>query len=91
MVRTPSRIRSLSQGEIEGLNLRVRLTRRAQADLRAQIDWLTERSPAAAEKATARIFNALSLLADFPRSGHPTQDGVRDKPVKFGKFGFVIR
>ena len=71
--------------------MRVRLTRRAQADLRAQIDWLTERSPAAAEKATARIFNALSLLADFPRSGHPTQDGVRDKPVKFGKFGFVIR
>lgn len=71
--------------------MRVLLSPQAQTDLRSQIDWLTERSPQAAEKATRRIFNALSLLSDFPRAGYAIEGKQREKPVKFGQFGFVIR
>lgn len=71
--------------------MRVRLTLQAQADLRAQIDWLTERSPRAAEKATHRIFNALSLLGDFPHSGPSIGGRRREKLVEFGRSGFILR
>lgn len=71
--------------------MRIRLTLRAQSDLRAQIDWLAEHAPRSADKASHRIFNALDLLADFPRSGRVLNGVQREKIVEFGRYGFIIR
>ncbi len=71
--------------------MKVRLSRQAQTDARAQIDWLVERSPSAARKATLSIFEMLSMLSDYPQSGKAIAGGEREQPVKFGRDGFVIR
>jgi plasmid stabilization system protein ParE len=71
--------------------LRVRLSRQAQADGSNQLDWLTEHSPSAALKSSRRLFDAISLLADFPLSGKATRGSERELPVRFGRDGFIIR
>ena len=71
--------------------MKVRLSRAAEADLKIQIDWLVERSPAAAEKAGQRLFDAIGLLAEFPRLGLAADGRIREKHVRFGRDGFVIR
>lgn len=59
--------------------------------MRAQIDWLFDRSPTAAERAALNLFDAIDLLADFPRMGVTADGVIREKHVRFGRDGFVIR
>ena len=46
--------------------MRVRLTALARADLLAQLDWLSERTPQGALRAAERIHAQLALLGEFP-------------------------
>ena len=55
------------------------------------MDWLQERSPKAGRKAVDRIFATISLLQDFPHLGQALTESVREKQVRFGRDGFVIR
>ncbi len=71
--------------------MRVRLSHAARVDLRRQIDWLSEQSPKAGRKAVDRIFAMVSLLSDFPYLGERLSGSVREKQVRFGRDGFVIR
>lgn len=66
------------------------LSARAERDLAEQIEWLAERSPKAARKATARILHALDLLEEYPLIGAKTERGWREKSVNFGRDGYVI-
>lgn len=67
------------------------LSARAERELADQIEWLAERSPQAARKATARIFHVFNLLEENPLIGADTQRGWREKGVRFGRDGYVIR
>ncbi len=60
-------------------------------DLRRQIDWLSEQSPKAGRKAVDRIFATISLLSDFPYLGETLTGSLREKQVRFGRDGFIIR
>jgi len=71
--------------------LKVRLTSRANLDLRLQIDWLTDRSPRSARKAVRAIFDAIGRLKSHPRSGRAIAGGERETQVRFGQSGFVVR
>ena len=71
--------------------MKVRLTSRANLDLRLQIDWLTDRSPRSARKAIRAIFDAISRLKSHPLSGRVIAGGERETQVRFGLFGFVVR
>ncbi|MDO9587600.1 MAG: type II toxin-antitoxin system RelE/ParE family toxin [Brevundimonas sp.] len=71
--------------------MRVRLTSRANLDIRQQIDWLIERSPRSAEKAANAIFDAIGRLQSHPLSGRMIASGERETLVRFGQFGFVVR
>lgn len=71
--------------------MRVRLTSRANLDIRLQIDWLIERSPRSAEKAAHALFDAIHRLQGHPLSGQMIASGERETQVRFGQFGFVVR
>ncbi|MFN3538227.1 MAG: type II toxin-antitoxin system RelE/ParE family toxin [Brevundimonas sp.] len=71
--------------------MRVRLSRKAQGDVRRHIDWLVERSPNAAEKTGRAIFDALGLLAEYPFSGVSIGQNQRETTVRLGHYGFVLR
>ncbi|MDI6623399.1 MAG: type II toxin-antitoxin system RelE/ParE family toxin [Brevundimonas sp.] len=66
------------------------LSARAERDLAEQIEWLTERSPQAARKATTRILHVFDLLEENPFIGAETERGWREKGVRFGRDGYVI-
>lgn len=66
------------------------LSAQAERDLAEQIDWLAERSPRAARKATGRILRVFGLLETNPLMGAATNRGWREKGVRFGRDGFVI-
>ena len=71
--------------------MRVRLTRRANLDIRRQIDWLAERSPRSAAKAARAIFDAVGRLGHHPLSGRSIDSGGRETKMRFGRFGFIVR
>jgi plasmid stabilization system protein ParE len=66
------------------------LSARAERDLAEKIEWLAERSPQAARKATARILHAFDLLEEYPLSCAETKRGWREKCVRFGRNSYVI-
>ena len=68
----------------------LRLSRQAERDLEAQIDWLADHSPKAARKALARILGVFDLLQDHPNLVIQTNQGWREKAVDFGRDGYVI-
>lgn len=70
--------------------MRVKLTRPAQQDFAAQIDWLKARSPSAGRRAAQAIVEALDVLRAFPEAGPSVNIELREKHVRFGLFGFVI-
>jgi toxin ParE1/3/4 len=58
--------------------MKLRFTRRATANLIEIADYLHERSPAAAVRVRAAIYDSLRNLLLFPRVGRPqTAEGVR--------------
>ena len=64
---------------------------RAERDFATQIQWLHDRSPKAGERAARRILDVIDLLEQFPDLGERLRGTIREKHVKFGKDGFVIR
>lgn len=68
----------------------LRLSEQAERDLRAQIDWLAERSPSSAVKALTKVLDAFDLLEQFPQMGRQTDRGWRENGVNFGQDGFII-
>ncbi len=72
--------------------MRVRWTRPALRDLRALQDYIAEDSPAAADRITRRIRDAVSHLADFPESGRPGRVGkTRELIVNKGRHFVTYR
>jgi len=71
--------------------VRLRFTEQALAEFVAQIDWLSERSPAAAWRARERILATLTWLADFPLAVPLIDETHRDAVVRFGRDGFFVR
>ena len=69
--------------------MRVVLSRRANSDLMAQIDWLEAMSPDAAQSARETIKDSLRALAQFPMAGFAVGD-EREWPIWFGRDGFVV-
>lgn len=70
--------------------MKVKLTRSAQRDFVAQIDWLKAHSPAAGRRAATAIIEALDLLREFPAAGPAVEVDLREKYVRFGLYGFVV-
>ncbi|HEV7352527.1 MAG TPA: type II toxin-antitoxin system RelE/ParE family toxin [Brevundimonas sp.] len=70
--------------------MKVRLSRRAERDLAAQVDWLAQRSPPAARRALAQILGVIDLLEEHPLIGAATSRGWREKAVRFGRDGYVV-
>jgi plasmid stabilization system protein ParE len=54
-------------------------------------NWLADRSPVAAKRATKAIVAAAKSLADFPERGRLTLEGVRELPAHFGSAGYVLQ
>jgi len=70
--------------------MRLTLSARAERDLAEQIEWLAERSPQTARKATARILHVFSLLQECPLIGAETERGWRERSVRLGRDSYVI-
>jgi plasmid stabilization system protein ParE len=70
--------------------MKVVISRQAQRDFAAQVRWLHDHSPQAGRRAATLIVEALDLLSDFPEIGVEGTT-VRDKHLRFGRDGFVIR
>jgi plasmid stabilization system protein ParE len=70
---------------------RVVLTAQARSDLFAQLDWLVTKAPPAARAAAMRLEQALIDLEHFPEIGLQTEAGYRERFVRFGRDGFIIR
>ena len=69
----------------------VRFTRRAASDIDRQIEWLADRAPTSAVRASETIYGAIDVLSEFPESSPTSGDGVRDLAVRFGRDGFIVR
>lgn len=52
-------------------------------------DWLIERSPHAARKASEAMLRGFRSLSDFPHSGRLVEDDERELVIEFGRDGFV--
>jgi plasmid stabilization system protein ParE len=69
--------------------LKVVLSRRANLDLMAQLDWLAELSPSAALEAAEIIKGGLRTLGQFPLAGRAVSVDERKWPIAFGRDGFT--
>ncbi|KQW79662.1 type II toxin-antitoxin system RelE/ParE family toxin [Brevundimonas sp. Root1279] len=70
--------------------MRVVLSRKANLDLIAQIDWLAGLSPSAARHAEAAIRTRLKALAVFPLMGRAINADERVLAIRFGRDGFHV-
>jgi plasmid stabilization system protein ParE len=70
--------------------LTVRLSRRADSDIRRLIRWLAQRSPDAADRAIGEIFRAIDLLERHPEAAPIVGPTTRQKVVHFGRDGFIL-
>lgn len=71
--------------------MKVIVSRTAQRDFAAQVRWLHDHSPQVGRRAADKIVETLDLLSDFPDLGAEVAVGVREKQLRFGRDGFVIR
>lgn len=69
----------------------VRVAARAYADLARLSAWLRPTNPRAADEAADVLTDAIQSLSEFPNRGRPVGGGVRELPVKFGRYGYIIR
>lgn len=63
----------------------------AERDLGELVDWLTERSPSAADRLLEMFFLSVDRLLDFPASAPEIESGQRELTVHFGRDGFIVR
>ena len=71
--------------------MKVEIAGEARSDVARLRDWLSQRDPGAATRAIEAIARGLQTLETFPDRGRLVKDGVRELPVKFGRYGYVIR
>jgi plasmid stabilization system protein ParE len=70
----------------------VRLSDDALRDVVRLPDFLAFSNPRAAERVRGVIAAGLAVLGEFPLRGRQTSDPrVRELPVRFGRYGYVIR
>ncbi len=70
----------------------VEFTRRGHEDLRRLRQFLADKSPGAAERASVAIFQGLDQLARFLESAPKlAASDMRELPVQFGHYGYVVR
>jgi plasmid stabilization system protein ParE len=67
------------------------VTPRARRDLEMLIDWVAERAPVAARRASDQIYASFRRLLEHPASAPAIDDRRREAVVSFGRDGFVIR
>ena len=73
--------------------LRVEWSPRSLSDLEFRVQFLSDKSPIAAERAAEAILAAGERLRDFPRSGRPygkAPDQYRELVVPFGNEGYTL-
>lgn len=71
--------------------MRLDIERRGISDIVAQIAWLDQHSEIAGKKAARRILETITLLSLFPDLGIEVAQDIREKPVGFGRDGFVVQ
>lgn len=71
--------------------IRVRVTSWAHDDLTRLAEWLEPMSPRAADSAADALARAIDSLGEMPGRGRPIGGGLRELPVEFGRYGYVIR
>lgn len=71
--------------------MKVILSPKAELDLETQVRWLNQHSPTAGRSVALRIVEVIDPLSDFADMGTVVGQGVREKTVRFGRDGFVIR
>lgn len=64
-------------------------SRRALGHLEQAFGFLAEHDPAAAQSAAGAVRAAVELLADHPFLGRPTEGGLHQLVISFGKTGYV--
>lgn len=69
----------------------VRLSSPASRDLVRLNDFLEQKSPSAARKASQAISAGLRSLSDVAERGRPVGGGVRELRIRFGRDGYVAR
>lgn len=72
--------------------MRVHWTRPALAGLTRVIEFLQQKSPTAAQRASTSIRDAAARLAEFPHSGrpYPRDPALRELLIPFGAHGYSI-
>lgn len=69
--------------------MKLRFTRRSQADVKAMFEYLGERSPRGADNVKRALKRTVGLIADFPHSGrHSGEEETRVLPV--GRYPYLI-
>lgn len=71
--------------------IRVRVTPRAHRDLTRLAAWLEPKSSRAADAAADALAAAIDSLEDMAARGRPIGGGLRELPVRFGRYGYVVR
>jgi len=69
----------------------VRVSPRANDDLRRLYNWLGARHPTAASRAMDAIAAGLRLLETLPERGREIGGKTREIHIKFGREGYVAR
>lgn len=64
---------------------------RARRDLARLAEWLRPKSGGAADRAADALAEAIASLAEMPERGEPVGGRVRELPVRFGRYGYVLR
>lgn len=69
----------------------IRVADAAYRDLVRLSAWLAPKSPRAADLAADALTDAITSLAEFPDRGRALRAGIRELPVKFGRYGYIVR
>ena len=68
---------------------RVAYTDNALANLERAFEFVAQQEPRAAAQAAAAIRDAVEALSRHPLIGRPTDAGLRELVISFGKIGYV--
>lgn len=69
----------------------VELSDEALRDVGRLREWLGGKDSNAAVRAGRVLAEAFRSLRRFPNRGRPLGVGLRERPVRFGRYGYVIR
>ena len=71
--------------------IRIRVTPSAYRDLSRLVAWLAPKTPRGADLAADAMTAAIESLSEMPSRGRPIGRGLRELPVKFGRYGYIVR